>query len=333
MANHPIVKTEGLVKLFKETKALDGLDLSIEPGIVYGLLGPNGAGKTTFIRIVTTLLRPDAGRAVVDGLDVTEHGGAVRMRIGLAGQFAAVDGYLTGRENIEMVGRLYNFSAVESKRRTDEILERIGLAAAGDKLVRTYSGGMKRRLDLAASLIGRPKILFLDEPTAGLDPRSRLDLWSLIDEFVDDGSTVLLTTQYLEEADRIADRIGVLDRGKLIAEGTSDELKDQFGGSVVEVLLAPGDHDVALEALADLNEEQPHFDPRTSKITIAAGHGADTLVEVVRRLDARQVAVEDIALHKPNLDEVFLSLTGRSAEDAEQERVSPKKRRSQRRAS
>lgn len=328
MATDPIVEAEGLVKLYKETRALDGLSLSIEPGIVYGLLGPNGAGKTTFINVATTLLRPDSGWARIDGLDVQLHGGAVRQRIGLAGQFAAVDGYLTGRENVEMIGRLYGLSATKAKRRADDILERIGLVYAGDKLVRTYSGGMRRRLDLAASLVGRPKVLFLDEPTTGLDPRSRLDLWGLIEEFVEDGSTILLTTQYLDEADRLATRIGVIDQGRMIEEGTANELKDRFGASVVEIKLQPDDTSRALDALGGMEGSDPQIDEGTGSIRISASEGSRTLVEVVRRLDASDVPVEDIALHRPNLDEVFLSLTGRSAEQAEQERERKPKRRS-----
>ncbi len=332
MATSPMVEAEGLVKLYKETRALDGLSLSIEPGIVYGLLGPNGAGKTTFINVATTLLRPDSGWAKIDGLDVQLHGGAVRQKIGLAGQFAAVDGYLTGRENVEMIGRLYGLSATKAKRRAGEILERIGLEYAGDNLVRTYSGGMRRRLDLAASLVGRPKVLFLDEPTTGLDPRSRLDLWGLIEEFVEDGSTILLTTQYLDEADRLATRIGVIDQGRMIEEGTADELKDRFGASVVEIQLQPDDTSRALDALGGMEGSEPQIDKGTGTIRISAPEGSRTLVEVVRRLDASDVLVEDIALHRPNLDEVFLGLTGRSAEQAEQERERKPKRRSGRRA-
>lgn len=327
----PIVEAGGLVKVFKETRALDDLSLSIQPGIVYGLLGPNGAGKTTFIRVVTTLLRPDAGTVTVDGLDVQRHGGAVRRKIGLAGQFAAVDGYQTGRENIVMVGRLYDLSAAEANRRADDILERIGLIEAGHKLVRTYSGGMKRRLDLAASLVGRPKVLFLDEPTAGLDPRSRLDLWTLIEEFVESGSTVLLTTQYLDEADRLADTIGVIDHGRMIEEGTADELKDRFGGSVVEIHLDAHDRSRALIALGDVNGSEPQVDEQVGSIKIPAPNGSSTLTEVVRRLDDQEVPVDDIALHKPSLDEVFLGITGRSVAEAESDRERTKGRRTGRR--
>lgn len=328
MPTNPIIEAEGLVKLFGETRALDGLSLSIEPGIVYGLLGPNGAGKTTFIKVATTLLKPDSGWAKIDGLDVQQHAGAVRHKIGLAGQFAAVDGYQTGRENVVMVGRLYNLTAKEAKRRADEILERIGLFDVGDKQVKTYSGGMKRRLDLAASLIGRPTILFLDEPTTGLDPRSRLDLWSLIEEFVQDGSTVLLTTQHLEEADRLAKIVGVLDQGKMIAEGTPDELKNRFGASIVEVRVDPEDQSSAVAALGRIDGGSAHIDTSVGSIKVFAADGSRTLVDVVRILDAQDISVEDIALHRPSLDEVFLGLTGRSAEQAEQERVRAPSRRS-----
>lgn len=331
MAADAMVEAEGLVKLFDETRALDGLSFSIEPGIVYGLLGPNGAGKTTFIKVATTLLHADSGSARIDGLDVRQHPGAVRRKIGLAGQFAAVDGYQTGRENVVMVGKLYNLSASEANRRADEVIERIGLSDVGDKLVRTYSGGMKRRLDLAASLVGRPKVLFLDEPTSGLDPRSRLDLWSLIEDFVGHGSTVLLTTQHLDEADRLATKIGVIDQGRMIEEGTPDELKDRFGASIVEVQLAPEDQDRARDALDSIAGGNPQIDETTGHLKISAAQGSRTLFEVVRRLDAMDIPVDDIALHRPSLDEVFLGLTGRSAEQAEMERARAPKRRAARR--
>ena len=229
-----IVDVQNVVRTFGEVKALDGVSLSFEPGIIYGLLGPNGAGKTTLIRVLATLLKPTSGSATVAGVDVVADPDAVRTRIGLAGQFAAVDAYQTGRENVEMVGRLYNLSKQEAKHRTDEVLERIDLIDAADRQVKTYSGGMRRRLDLAASMVGRPEVLFLDEPTTGIDPRNRLDIWSLIEDLVKGGTTILLTTQYLDEADQLAARIGVIDRGTMIAEGTEDELKDMVGGSVVQ---------------------------------------------------------------------------------------------------
>jgi ABC-2 type transport system ATP-binding protein len=249
---NPIIEAEGLVKVFgrkAEVRALDGLTLTVEPGGVHGLLGPNGAGKTTLIRVLTTLLAPDAGSARVAGVDVTSHPAQVRARIGLAGQSAAVDEYLTGRENVQMVGRLYGLPRREARRRTGDVLDRIGLQQAADRQVKTYSGGMRRRLDLAASLVGRPQVLFLDEPTAGLDPASRLALWELIRDLVGGGTTLLLTTQYLEEADQLADRIAVIDHGRLLSEGTSDQLKDHVGSAVVELRMPAADHGRTVQTL------------------------------------------------------------------------------------
>jgi daunorubicin resistance ABC transporter ATP-binding subunit len=321
----PIVRVENVVKTFGETvRALDDVSLEFEAGIVYGLLGPNGAGKTTLIRVLTTLLKADSGYAEVAGIDVHKDPVAARNHIGLAGQFAAVDDYLTGRENVEMVGRLYNLSADESKRRAADILERIHLDDAADRTVRTYSGGMRRRLDLAASLIGRPQVLFLDEPTTGIDPQSRLDLWDLIRDLVDAGTTVLLTTQYLDEADQLAKRIGVIDRGKLIAQGTGDELKDKLGGSVIELHVAEGDRERSLEALRAVSAEAA-FEPSHQSIRLPAPDGSQTLLAVVRKLDEAGIATQDVALHKPTLDDVFLTLTGRGAAEAEAEREAKKK--------
>jgi daunorubicin resistance ABC transporter ATP-binding subunit len=322
----PIVRVQNVVKTFGETvRALDDVSLEFEPGIVYGLLGPNGAGKTTLIRVLTTLLKADSGYAEVAGVDVRQDPVAARNHIGLAGQFAAVDDYLTGRENVEMVGRLYNLSAPEARRRAADILERIHLNDAADRTVRTYSGGMRRRLDLAASLIGRPQVLFLDEPTTGIDPQSRLDLWDLIRDLVNAGTTVLLTTQYLDEADQLAKRIGVIDRGRLIAQGTGDELKDKLGGSVIELHVADGDRDRTVQTLQAISTEAA-LEPSHQSIRLPAPEGSQTLLAVVRRLDEVGIATQDIALHKPTLDDVFLTLTGRGAAEAEAEQESKEKR-------
>ncbi len=316
---NPIVRVDNVVKTFgKTTRALDGVSLEFEPGIVYGLLGPNGAGKTTLIRVLTTLLKPDSGHAHVAGIDVVADPVAARTHIGLAGQFAAVDDYLTGRENVEMVGRLYNLSATEARTRAGELLERIHLDEAADRTVRTYSGGMRRRLDLAASLIGRPEVLFLDEPTTGIDPQSRLDLWELIRDLVAGGTTVLLTTQYLDEADQLANRIAVIDRGKLIAQGTGDELKDKMGGSVIELHINEEAKTQVMEAMRSISEDVTYEDSRKI-VRLPAPEGSQTLVEVVRRLDETGVTVQDVALRKPSLDDVFLTLTGRGAAAAEAE--------------
>jgi ABC-2 type transport system ATP-binding protein len=306
----PIIEVDGLVKTFRGgVRALDGLTLRVPAGVIYGLLGPNGAGKTTLIRVLSTLLPPDDGTARVAGLDVARDAAAVRARIGLAGQYAAVDEYLTGRENVEMVGLLYGLTGREARRRTAEVLERIGLVEAADRLVRTYSGGMRRRLDLAASLVGRPAVLFLDEPTTGVDPASRRELWELIGHLVDAGTTVLLTTQYLEEADRLADRIAVIDHGRLVSEGTGDQLKDQVGTAVVELSVPDTDRARTLAALACA-------DPRggdNGAIVVPAPLGAGTLHNVLRDLDAAGIEPDRIGLRKPTLDEVFLTLTGHAA--------------------
>ena len=307
----PIISVEGVTRAYGDIQALAGVDLQVQEGTVLGLLGPNGAGKTTLVRVLTTLLQPDGGRATVAGLDVVADAQALRTQIGLAGQYAAVDEDLTGRENLVMVGRLYHLGKVEAARRADEVLERISLTDAGGRPVKTYSGGMRRRLDLAASLVGRPRVLFMDEPTTGLDPRSRIELWNLITELVSDGTTLLLTTQYLEEADQLADQIAVIDKGRLIAEGTADELKSALGGDVIALrVAAPDEAGRAAELLAGVGREAPRVESRSGDLTMPVRDGAATLITVVRALDDAGIALADIQLRRPTLDEVFLTLTG-----------------------
>ncbi len=311
-----IVDVEGVVRTYGEIRALDGVDLCFEPGIIYGLLGPNGAGKTTLIRVLATLLRPQAGSVRVAGIDVLAEPTRARARLGLAGQFAAVDEYLTGRENVEMVGRLYGLPQTEARRRAHDVLERIGLTEDATRRVGTYSGGMRRRLDLAASLVGRPQVMFLDEPTTGIDPRNRLELWHLIEELVATGTTVLLTTQHLEEADRLADRIGVIDRGVIVEEGTADELKDAVGGAVLELTVAAELLPRARQVIGEVtSEEVAELDGR--RLRVAARAGSRTLTEVVRVLDGAAIEVDDIGLYKPSLDDVFLALTGQPTAPAD----------------
>ena len=309
--NDIAIHVEGVRKAFGSVQALDGVSLQAEQGRVFGLLGPNGAGKTTLVRILTTLLLPDEGRATVLGHDVRTQREGLRPLIGLAGQYAAVDENLTGRENLVMVGRLYHLGRREARRRADEVLERFDLAHAAGRPAKTFSGGMRRRLDLAASLVGRPEVLFLDEPTTGLDPRSRRTMWALIRELVEEGTTLLLTTQYLEEADELADRIAVVDHGRVIAEGTSDELKARLARDYVEVgVERPESFDAALEALRDVTDEEIQAEREALRISLPAVHGARDLLDAVRRLDAADVELADIGLRRPSLDEVFLALTG-----------------------
>jgi ABC-2 type transport system ATP-binding protein len=299
--------------------ALDGLDLEVPKGSVFGLLGPNGAGKTTAIRILTTLLEPDEGTAEVAGLDVQTDGDKVRERIGLSGQTAAVDEYLTGYENLEMVARLYHLGRAKSRARARELLERVELDEAADRPAKTYSGGMRRRLDLAAALVASPEVLFLDEPTTGLDPRSRAQMWEEITELARGGSTVLLTTQYMEEADRLADDIVVIDRGRKIAHGTSDQLKAQIGGERVEVVVADSaDIATAESILASAHCEGVRVDEQARRLTAAVTNGPSALSHVLQRLGEKNLAVVDVGLRRPTLDDVFLSLTGHVAEEAEE---------------
>ncbi|TQF03661.1 ATP-binding cassette domain-containing protein [Kitasatospora acidiphila] len=311
------IHAEDLVKTFGDVRALDGVSLDVPEGTVLGLLGPNGAGKTTAVRVLTTLLRPDSGRATVAGVDVLKHPGLVRSRIGLSGQYAAVDEYLTGRENLRMVGELYQMTAGDARARADELLEWFSLADAGDRTAKTYSGGMRRRLDLAAALVVRPPVMFLDEPTTGLDPRNRMALWEVIETLVAEGTTLLLTTQYLEEADRLAHDIAVVDRGRVIARGTADQLKAQIGGERVEVVVHERERiGAAVEALARYAVGEASVERNTRRITIPITGGAKVLADVIRDLDARDVEIDDIGLRRPTLDDVFLSLTGHATETA-----------------
>jgi ABC-2 type transport system ATP-binding protein len=315
----PAVSVESLVKTFGgSVRALDGVTFEIPAGTVLGLLGPNGAGKTTVVRVLTTLLRPDSGRAAVAGVDVLAHPEVARRVIGLAGQYAAVDEALTGTENLQLVGSLNHLPRADRKARAAELLEQFGLSEAGDRPLKTYSGGMRRRLDLAAALVARPPVLFLDEPTTGLDPRSRIDLWAVIEQLVAGGTTLLLTTQYLEEADRLADQICVIDHGRVIAEGTPAELKATLGGTVVEVVLANADiASAAVRLLSGAGEAEPVQEDNVVRVATSAGPA--TLTEVVRRLDGAGIVASGLQLRQPSLDDVFLSLTGHGASEREEE--------------
>jgi ABC-2 type transport system ATP-binding protein len=314
MSEQPAVLAEGLRKSFGAVQALGGVDLAVRAGGVLGLLGPNGAGKTTTMRVLTTLLRPDAGHARVAGWDVLRQPAAVRSVIGSAGQLAAVDEHLSGRENLLMAGRLYHLGRTETRRRAAELLEQFELVQAADRTVRTWSGGMRRRLDLAVSLVGRPRVLFLDEPSGGLDPRGRQRLWQTIRGLVQDGSTVLLTTQYLEEADQLADHVVVIDRGRVIAQGAPSDLKSQVGGDRLQLrVAAPATTGQAADAVACLGAGPPQVDLEAAEVTLPVRDGAAVLPEVVRRLDAAGLALAGLVLRRPTLDDVFLALTGRPA--------------------
>jgi ABC-2 type transport system ATP-binding protein len=329
ISSGPAILVEGLTKSFGDVQALRGIDLTVPHGTVLGVLGPNGAGKTTAVRILTTLLEPSGGRAWVDGRDVVREAAAVRRSIGLSGQSAAIQLELTGKENLELIGRLYHLSWPEARARAAELLEQFGLTDAADRYAKTYSGGMQRRLDLAASLVGRPRVLFLDEPTTGLDPRSRMGMWEIIRSLVAGGTTMLLTTQYLDEADELADEIVVIDHGVVIAAGTAEELKSRVGGDVLEFTVPDRSRlGKAAAAIAKVGEGEPHVDAETGMVNIGVGsRGSEALVEAVRGLDNAGVETRGLTMRRPSLDDVFLALTGHAAEEEE-----PGKRRGRGRA-
>ncbi len=325
----PSILVEGITKSFGDVHALRGIDLVVPRGTVLGVLGPNGAGKTTAVRILTTLLIPDAGRAVIEGLDVVRRPAEVREIIGLAGQSAAIQEELTGRENLEIVGRLYHLGKRRSRQRAEELLERFELTEAAGRAAKTYSGGMQRRLDLAASLVATPSVLFLDEPTTGLDPRSRIGMWDIVRDLVAAGTTLLLTTQYLEEADELAHEIVVIDHGQVIAAGTSEELKARIGGDVVDFVVPDRSRlDAARDAVADLGDDAPAVDTEDSRVTVRiGGRGSQAVIEAVRALDRAGIVTDGLALRKPSLDDVFLTLTGHAAAPTDADGEADGKRR------
>jgi ABC-2 type transport system ATP-binding protein len=325
------IKASGLTKAYGEVIALNGIDIEVEQGTVLGLLGPNGSGKTTTVRILATLLQADSGSASVGGFDVVTQPDEVRSVIGLTGQYAAVDEYLTGRENLELFGRLFHLSKFDAAKRAAELLDRFDLSDAADRGIKGYSGGMRRRLDLAASLIGRPNVLFLDEPTTGLDPRSRQGMWSVIEDLIAEGTTVLLTTQYLEEADQLANRIVVLDHGNVIAKGTSNELKSQVGGDRIEIVVeSASDVSKAAIAIAEFGSAPAITEDLTKTVLLPVAGGSTAIVNIVRKLDENNISIADIALRRPTLDDVFLSLTGHVTENTEEAAGPAKGRRGRR---
>ena len=306
-----VISVKNVKKTFGKVKALNGVSIEVEKGKIYGLLGPNGAGKTTLVRALATLIDVDSGKVTVNGLDLATNQDEIRRMIGLAGQFAAVDDFLTGRETLMMVARLYHVPKKEAKRRTEELLERLSLVDAADRPAKTYSGGMRRRLDLGASLVGKPEIIFMDEPTTGLDPRTRQELWEIIRELVDEGRTLLLTTQYLEEADALCDYISIIDRGKVVQQGTANQLKASLGRDGVEVHVAPADQEKAIELMKTLTKSQPKIDEMTRSISVRAAKGTDTLLKVVAAFGDAKIKIRDISVHRPSLDDVFLAVTGK----------------------
>lgn len=309
------IRVRGVSKSFGSLTALKDIDMSAQRGKVTGLLGPNGAGKTTLIKIMTTLLRPESGSVYVAGVNVLEDPELARKQFGLAGQYAAVDDFLTGRETLEMVGRLYHIPKSEAKKRANELLEKLGLTDAADRQTKTYSGGMRRRLDLGASLVATPKVLFLDEPTTGLDPRTRLQLWNIIKDLIEQGVSILLTTQYLEEADALADYMYVIDHGSMIAEGTAENLKDSLGKNVIEVKVADVALTKARKALEKALSREVEVHQLTRRLTVRTSEGSKELLVAAQALERVKIATEELSLHRPSLDDVFLSITGKPAED------------------